>query len=326
MVYSSCSFYGLKSKKRLAQYLGITDKRYFKQAFVNRHIHPYIEVKSGKKRLIEPPDDELKRIQKRIKNYLGQIEFPGYVFSGVKSRSYIDNAKLHAGDRYVYKLDLTAFFPNTPRERAYSFFRNKLKTSPDVAECLTNLVTVDLDLADCEDIEAINIFLCEKNSCERKHLISGSPASQLLSYLLNVDMFDMLATIAQKQTITMSIYVDDVVFSSKYKISKTIQNRFLKVIHLFGFSESKGKIKSYSNHYPKLITGTTISSTGDCVVRNSMSNHIINELGYLKGHPENQMSRLRLQGLVSAAQQVDSKAFPSVRYYAYGRPKKRHKN
>ena len=183
MVYSSCSLYGIKSKKRLAQYLGITDKRYFKQEYVNQHIHPYIEVKNGKKRLIEPPDDELKRIQRRIKNCLGQIKLPDYVFSGVKAKSYVDNAKLHAGKRYIYKLDLTAFFPNTPRERAYSFFRDKLKTSPDVAECLTNFVTVDLDLADCENIESINKFLTEKNTNERRHLISGSPASQLLSYL-----------------------------------------------------------------------------------------------------------------------------------------------
>lgn len=322
MVYSNCSLYGVQSKKWLVQRLGVTDKRYFKQAFVNSHIHPYIEVKNGKKRLIEPPDDELKRIQKRIKNCLSQLEFPDYVFSGVKAKSYVDNAKLHAGKRYVYKLDLTAFFPSTPRERAYSFFRDKLKTSPDVAECLTNLVTVDLDMAGCESIASINAFFKEKNICERRHLISGSPASQLLSYLINVDMFDMLAELAQKQAMTMSIYVDDVVFSSEHKISKTIQNRILKVIRLFGFSESKKKIKSYSSHYPKLITGATISKGGTCVVRNSMSNHIMIELRYLKEHPEDQTSRLRLQGLVSAAQQVDSNTFPSVRYYAYGKPKK----
>lgn len=325
MVYSSCSLYGIQSKKRLAQHLGITDKRYFKQAFVNRHIHPYIEIKNGKKRLIEPPDDELKRIQKRIKNCLSQIEVPDYVFSGVKAKSYVDNAKLHSGKRYVYKLDLTAFFPSTPRERAYSFFRDKLKVSPDVAECLTNLVTVDLDLADCENMESINAFLQEKNICERKHLISGSPASQLLSYLLNIDMFDMLAEIANKQEMVISIYVDDVVFSSEHKISKEIQNRLLKVIRLDGFSESKNKIKSYSRHYPKLITGVTIGKDGICVVRNSISNHIMTELGYLKEHPESQESRARLQGLVSAAQQVDPSAFSSVRYYAYGRPKKKRK-
>lgn len=325
MDYSSCGLYGVQSKKRLALYLGITDKRYFKQTFVNGHVHPYLEEKCGKKRLIEPPDDELKRIQKRIKNFLSQIQVPEYVFSGVKTKSYVDNAKLHAGKLYVYKLDLTAFFPSTPRERAYSFFRDRLKTSPDVAECLTNFVTVDLDMADCGDIESINSFLREKNICERKHLISGSPASQLLSYLLNVEMFDLLAAIAQNQAMTMSIYVDDIVFSSEHKISKSVQNRLLKVIRLFGFLESKKKIKSYSNCYPKLVTGVTISKNGVCVVRNSMSNRIMAELCYLKEHPEDRTSKLRLQGLVSAAQQVDSNAFPSVRYYAYGKPKKKRR-
>lgn len=262
MDYSSCSLYGVQTKKQLALYLGITDKRYFKQAFVNSHIHPYLGEERGKKRLIEPPDDELKRIQKRIKNFLSQIDVPDYVFSGVKTKSYVGNAKLHAGKRYVYKLDLTAFFPSTSRERAYSFFRDKLNTSPDVAECLTNFVTVDLDTADCEDVESINNFLKEKNIRERRHLISGSPASQRLSYLLNTEMFDMLAEIAQSQEITMSIYVDDIVFSSEHKISKSVQNRLLKVIHLFGFSESKKKIRSYSNCYPKLVTGVSISKDG----------------------------------------------------------------
>lgn len=317
MIYSNCSLYGIKSKKMLVRQLHIVDKRYLKQSFVDSHIHPYVENKNGKKRLIEPPDDELKRIQKRLKNILGQIEVPFYVFSGVKKKSYVDNARLHSGKRYVYKLDLTAFFPSTSRERAYTFFRDKLKTSPDVAECLANLVTVDIDLANCEDMQSVNDFLNEKGVITRNHLISGAPTSQLLSYLINVDMFDRLYQIAEKHSMAVTVYVDDITFSSCLIITGRIRGDILRVIHRFGFRESKKKVRLYSKSYPKLVTGTTISSKGVCVIRNSMSNHIMIELLKLKKDPNNKEARLRLQGLISAARQVDSNAFPAIRRYAY---------
>ena len=67
MIYDNCSRYRIKSKKMLVRQLHIVDKRYLKQNFVDSHIYPYVENKVGKKRMIEPPDDELKRIQKRLK-------------------------------------------------------------------------------------------------------------------------------------------------------------------------------------------------------------------------------------------------------------------
>lgn len=317
MNYSNCSLYGVQSKKVLAQRLHISDKRYFKQSFVSSHIHPYIEQKNGKKRLIEPPDAELKRIQKQLKNRLSELDIPPYVFSGVKGRSYVDNAKVHSGMRYVYKLDISGFFPSTPRERAYTFFRRKLGTSPDVAECLSNFVTVNLDLADCKNPSTINDFLQGKNIQTRNHLISGSPTSQILSYLMNEDMFNQLNNLAKKQNMEMTIYVDDVTFSSEQRISPAVQTRIVNILHRFGFLESKGKIRLYSKHYPKLITGTTISDEGKCVIRNSISYRIMKDLAELKRDPANQEVRRRLQGLVSAARQVDPQAFPSVRRYAY---------
>lgn len=318
MEYNSCSLYGIQSKKMLMQRLCISDKRYLKQAFVSSHIHPYIEQKEdGKKRLIEPPDHELKRIQKCLKNRLAELDIPAYVFSGVKGRSYVDNARFHSGNRYVYKLDLSGFFPSTPRDRAYTFFLRKLKTSPDVAECLSNFVTVNLDLANCEKPSEIDAFLQEKNIRTRNHLISGSPASQILSYLMNEDMFNCLNDLARKQGMEMTVYVDDVTFSSREYISSVVQARIINILHRFGFRESKGKIRLYSKHYPKLITGTTISENGKCVIRNTISYRIMRNLAELKKDPTNQEVRLRLQGLISAARQVDPQAFPSIRQYAY---------
>lgn len=93
--------------------------------------------------------------------------------------------------------------------------------------------------------------------------------------------------------------------------------RIANILHRFGFLKSKGKIQLYSKHYPKLITETTISDAGKCVIRSPISYRIMKDLVDLKRDPVSQEVRRRLQGLVSAARQVDSQTFPSVRRYAY---------
>lgn len=317
MDYNKCQLFGVQSQKMIAHLLHIKDKKFFKQWYVHEQIHPYIERKDAKKRLIEPPSEELKRIQRRLKVLLDEIPVPSYVFSGVKGKSYVDNAKLHKGNHFVYKIDLTAFFPSTNREKAYVFFRDKLKTSPDVADILSNFVTVDIDLADCQDVEDINAFLIEKNVKTRKHLISGSPASQLLSYLLNADMFNELYKIASAHGMVMTVYVDDVTFSSNVRISRKVRESIIKTIHRFGFKESKKKVRSYSKNYPKLITGGTINKHGMCVVGNPMRYHIMTELSSLKKNSTDVTAKLRLQGLVSAARQIDPQIYPSIKALAY---------
>ena len=82
-----------------------------KQNHVALLVSPYIDRK-GKPRLIEPPQEELKVVQKRIKQMLGQIDVPDNVFSGIKGRSYSENALMHIDGelKNFFKIDLTAFF------------------------------------------------------------------------------------------------------------------------------------------------------------------------------------------------------------------------
>lgn len=91
--------------------LHIKNEGLLKQERVVSMISPYVD-KSKKPRLIEPPQAELKAVQKCIKTLLGKIEVPNNVFSGIKGKSYVDNACAHLGNstRNVYKIDLTAFF------------------------------------------------------------------------------------------------------------------------------------------------------------------------------------------------------------------------
>ena len=316
MIYNKCKLFQLQSKKLLKHYLKITDNKFFNQQYVCSLIEPYIDEKS-KPRIIDKPDDSLKVIQGRVKKLLYSIEVPENIFSGIKGKSYAQNAYYHKGNKYVYKIDLNAFFPSITRETVYSFFKNELQTSSDIAQFLTNISTVHIDYANVKDMEKINSFLSSKGIKTRNHLISGSPTSQILSYMVNHKMFDEMQHLCDKNDITMTIYVDDVTFSSDNIISNQIKTKIKLIVKKYGYQLSYHKEVSYSKFYPKLITGTIVNKEGNVSVRNSMSKNIIEELAKLKENPDDISVRRRLRGLVTAAQQVDASAFPSIRKYAY---------
>ncbi|MBW7572458.1 RNA-directed DNA polymerase [Caproiciproducens sp. AGMB10547] len=309
--------YQLKCKKVLKYLLKISDNSVFNQWYVASLIEPYIDISRGKPRLIEPPSLMLKSMQTRLKNMLGTIDVPINVFSGIKGRSYAQNAQWHKGNKFVYKIDLTAFFPSISRERVYSFFKEKLRTSPDIAEFLTNITTVNLDLSNIKSMEEINIFLESKNITTRNHLISGAPTSQILSYLANQDMFNEIQKLSDHNNITMTIYVDDLTFSSTDHISNNFKQEIFSVIRKYGYHISNKKVKGYSKFYPKLITGVIISKDGNIAVKNSLRLKTINELNTLKQAPQNTTSRKRLRGLVTATRQVEPNAYPSIHQFAF---------
>lgn len=301
----------------LQYYLKIPNRNYFKQSFVAKLVHPYIENKNGKKRLIEKPDDDLKKIQARLKRLLAKLDYPEYVFSGVKGRSYVDNAKLHCGNKYLYKIDLRAFFPSIAREKVFLFFKEKLCTSPDVAEILTNFTTIDLGLASLEDKGAINKFLQTKGVKTRNHLISGSPASQLLSYLANKDMFDELQAVSQKNNTYMSLYVDDIFFSSPNNISAHFKGMVEGIIGSHCYRISTKKAKMHTKSCPKRVTGVIIDKRGGITVPNSIRRKLINKFKKLKTNPQDYVCRREVRGLVEAIRQVMPCEYPSIYAFAY---------
>ena len=320
MKYTDCPLYGIQSKKMLKYVLHIRNADLLKQDRVASMISAYVD-KTKKPRLIEPPEAELKIVQKRIKTLLGKIEVPDNVFSGIKDRSYIDNACLHLGERRrnLYKIDLTAFFPSISRETVYRFFFKDLCCSPDVSKILTNLTTVDLRKLNQTALTEVFDFLNEKGVKCFNHLISGAPTSPILSYLVNHKMFDELQLLSDQNEVKMSIYVDDVVFSSEHKISLQFRKSVLAIVRKYNYRVSQEKVKWYSRTYPKLVTGVIINSKGRATIKNSLRRKIVAEYMHLRNNPNDTKSRQRLQGLVSAARQIDKSAYPNIRNFALNR-------
>lgn len=320
LIYNNCPLYNLKSKKNLKYLLKITDNRMLNQKYVASLVEPYIDL-SGKPRLIEPPKQELKIIQQRIKKMLSKIDVPINVFSGIKGRSYVDNARFHMSGKpkYLFKIDLTAFFPSIKREKVYKFFLNNLACSSDVACVLTNFTTIDISKSSARNLESIYDFLNEKGVKCYNHLISGAPTSQILSYLSNKKMFDEIYSYSISNGIVMTIYVDDIAFSSENKISNKFIKHIFDIVKKYGYKISVNKTKLYTKECPKLITGVIIDKNGQITVKNSIRKAIIEEFKFLKENPYNHESRQRLKGLLTAARQVDRSIYPNIYNFAFNK-------
>ncbi|MWQ11421.1 RNA-directed DNA polymerase, partial [Glaesserella parasuis] len=122
---------------------------------------------------------------------MARVKLPEYLYSGVKNRSYIDNAKAHLTSKEIITTDITAFFPSTTRTMIFWFFKNKLKCSHKIANILADLCSIN------------------------EHLPTGSQISMPLAYLVNASMFDELNNLAEKNKLIMTVYVDDVTFSGE---------------------------------------------------------------------------------------------------------------
>lgn len=251
MDFSKSPLYGISRKRDLNQ---LIKTRVHNINKYNVEYKPYIDRKP-KKRLIEAPKYNLKLIQKRIKKYLDCFDYPDNVFSGIKGRSYIDNAYYHIDSNYFLKMDLSKFFPNTSREKIYKFYSNKMKMKNDIAAIMSDLSTVDLTDIMTKDIED---FILEKGIRHINHLPSGSPISSILSYLANIDMFNELDLLAKKYNCIVSFYVDDIIFSSKNKISKSIVKEAERIITKYDQVVNIAKTKSYITSDYKKITGCVI--------------------------------------------------------------------
>jgi len=85
-----------------------------------------IKKKSGARRTIHAPEKGLKALQKTLAFILQCVYEPGKPTMGfVKSRSIIDNAKLHVGSNYVYNIDLKDFFQSIDQARVWKTLQLK---------------------------------------------------------------------------------------------------------------------------------------------------------------------------------------------------------
>jgi len=272
MNFELCDLYKLKRKRDLFFVLKVHKED------VKSVLYKYRACIEDGKRLLEKPDEKLKRIQRKILYKLYQIDFPQYVFSGVKGRSAYGNVIFHLESKYVLKLDMTKFFPNTHRDKIYKFFKEKLKMAPDVAKLCTDITTINYIEDRVKVEEEVKLFLEEKKIKNTNHLPSGTPTSQILSYIANSEMFDEIIEYCNKNNLKCSIYVDDIAISSDNEKCYKAEKDIIAIIERHNHHISVNKTKKYGDNQYKKITGFVISPNNELVVPNKTRFKIKNNL------------------------------------------------
>ena len=98
----------------------------------------------GRPRLCFDAKPRLKNIQGRILcHLLKRVDYPGYLFGGLKGRDYSFNAKFHAGARIVINEDIKGFFENVTYAHVYSVWRHVFRFPDHIASRLAGLTTLE---------------------------------------------------------------------------------------------------------------------------------------------------------------------------------------
>lgn len=194
-----------------------------------------LDQAGGKTRVIEHPKPRTQSIHKRIGQLLSRIEYPHYLQSSVKGRSYISNGRAHIGSSPMVKVDVRHFFPSVEKFAVYQFFFNEMQCAGDVAGLLANILTVD------------------------GHLSTGSSASPILSFYAHKPLFDELNQMANERGLLMSLYVDDMCFSGA-QANRKFLFEVRRVITRHGLRSHKAHC--FPARSAKEVTGTIVTAGG----------------------------------------------------------------
>lgn len=308
MTYKKCRLYKLKSKKTLCDWLQIDDPSFLNSENIAKNYYPFIKIEDNKKRLIEASSKKLKSIQTKILGMLRNLDYPRYLFSGLRGKSFIDNAKLHSGKYYTFKIDISKFFPNTSRNKVYYFFKKSLQTSADVAKILTDCTTVDIRNYRCnKNYDEIIDYLEVAKIKQIAHLSTGAPSSMILSFLANQAMFDELFSFCEKKKYMFTVYADDVTISSLEPIPFKDRKAVIEITNKYGHVVSNKKVKYYNVNVNKKITGVVINTNGETRTSNKLIRKTHYKILKLKNRSIDSSEMDSLKGCVSVAYQIDNR-------------------
>lgn len=224
----------------------------------NKLYYFYISKKSGGKRIISMPNEDLLTVQKRVKEkILDNILVHENAYGFIKNKSIKENARRHLNKEMILNIDLKDFFPSIHMGRVYYIFKNICKYDNNTSYCLTKLTTYN-------------------NSIPQ-----GAPTSPVISNIVAFMLDVRLSKLADKFNIDYTRYADDITFSGdKEKINRSLLRIVSNIIENCGFSinEKKTRFASYAGRQE--VTGLIVNNQ-EISVPNNYIKEIRKEIYYL---------------------------------------------
>ncbi len=231
-----------------------------------------------------------------------------YLFSGLKKRSFINNAEKHLGSKYVLQIDIKGFFPNTNEERIINFFRDKFMIDWDIAKILMLLVTTP-----------------KHNSTHSRCLSQGLSTSTILAFLINNSLFEYIYQMSSNRNIDMTLYVDDITFSSIDPISQDFIDKLFGVFKSNRYDVHRGKISFSDKKTTKLLTGLYLSKCGlktpsskHLELKNKYENLLGMNIKDMSDYRRYKQDFLEFAGILNYIHQVEGD-YPSKKYVKFKR-------
>lgn len=273
----------LHSKKKLGELLNVSSTDLIKIISIKEQLY---NIFNDQGRDIHSPLKILYKIHNRIASLICRIHLPDYLHSGVKNRTYISNAEVHANGKALVTSDIKKFFQSTKQQMVFSFFRREMKCSTDVSQMLSEL------------------------SCINGHLPTGSQLSMPMAFWSNKCMFDEFKGLSDKHEILMSVYVDDITFSGSNS-NKLFLSTLKKIAIRHGHTLHPKKSKIYKKDDVKIVTGVAVKNEAILITN---KNHLKLKSDFdtfqLISHYSGAKSTdcyQRLSGRLNALGQIDSK-------------------
>ena len=253
------------SLKDVAKILGFKPKSISYILYIKPPADKYnkfeIPKRSGGKRLVSAPYQDLKKLQRRLSELLEQCiseinekrKVKSVLSHGFRPKySIITNASVHRKKRYVFNMDLENFFGtiNFGRVRGFFITNRNFELNPEVATVLAQIA-------------------CHDNS-----LPQGSPCSPVISNLIGHLVDIRLAALASKASCSYSRYADDLTFSTNkktfpVKVARAVGdelnqwqvgNNLRKIIAKAGFTINDTKTRMQYKDSRQDVTGLVVNA------------------------------------------------------------------
>lgn len=237
-LYKGCRMTGsepnIRTLKHLSYRLGVPehDLLCISESAQNRYSRYKKKKKNGKIRVIEPPDAELKSIQKKISILLSELDLPDNIHSYRKGRSIKTNAMPHVGNDYLLKSDIRDFYPHITNKMVYGFFKS-LGCAPDVCRILTRLITKD------------------------GHLPQGAPTSPTIANHIIARIAWRINRLENEYNLTATYYGDDISISGNRRVKK-FKNLVRKIISQEGLKVAEEKFAILGPDEEKAVAGVSV--------------------------------------------------------------------
>lgn len=246
--------YRLGTKRDLAGLLNVSVPAMRRLAAALNYTEWHQKQKNGKLRLIEEPLPDLAKVQKRLHDKLRKIETPSWLMSGKRGVRPQDNVLAHCSIVFVINVDIEAFFQSTKREFVYRCLQREFGMIDDVASLLADLVTY------------------------KGHIPTGTSTSQLMAFWAYRQTFERIEKLCGSKGIVMTLWVDDITFSSPTQFPVNWPRDINKVLTAVDLRLKTNKTKRYTSAEYKTVTGSAISPQGEILVRNTKRREILDLL------------------------------------------------